>query len=59
MSRLAGGPEGEARMAATIAIVVGVLGVGLAASQLFRLKTWLGRPPAQDPSDTTPGDPPS
>jgi hypothetical protein len=46
-------------MTATIAIVVGVLGVGLAASQLFRLKSWLGRPPTEDPSDTTPGDPPA
>ena len=44
--------------AATIAIVVGVLGVGLALSQLFRLKEWLGRPQADEPTETDPGDPP-
>jgi hypothetical protein len=45
--------------AATIAIVVGVLGVGLALSQLFRLKAWLSRPQADEPTDTEPGDPSS
>lgn len=33
-------------MALTIALVAGVLGVGLAASQLFRLKAWLDKPAA-------------
>jgi hypothetical protein len=28
-----------------IAVVVGLLGVGLAASQLMRLKTYLNKPP--------------
>ena len=38
-------------MTATIAIVVGVLGAGLALSQLFRLKTWLNRPQPEDPDE--------
>ena len=33
----------------TIAIVVGVLGVGLALSQLMRLRTWLSQPPPEEP----------
>ena len=41
-------------MTMTVAIVVGVLGVGLAASQLFRLKRWLRTPPP----DASPDDPP-
>ncbi|MET0456486.1 MAG: hypothetical protein ABW137_32000 [Mycobacterium sp.] len=36
-------------MTITIAIVVGVLGVGLAASQLFRLKAYLSKPPPEAP----------
>ncbi|MET0475766.1 MAG: hypothetical protein ABW001_14135 [Mycobacterium sp.] len=42
---------------ATVAIVVGVLGVGLALSQLFRLKAWLNRPQADEPTEPDPGDP--
>ena len=43
----------------TIAIVVGLLvvGLGIVASQLFRLKDWLNRqpppPPAEHPADDT------
>ncbi|WP_197415107.1 hypothetical protein [Mycobacterium sp. M26] len=43
----------------TIAIVVGLLvvGLGLVASQLFRLKDWLNRqpppPPVEHPTDDT------
>ncbi|WP_256367280.1 hypothetical protein [Mycobacterium sp. DL592] len=41
----------------TIAIVVGLLlvGLGIVASQLFRLKDWLNRqpPPADDHPDDT------
>ena len=36
-----------------IAVVVGLLGVGLAASQLMRLKTYLAQPPAEPPSEPT------
>lgn len=43
-------------MTVTIAVVVGLLGVGLAVSQLLRLRTWLGRPQADEPPETTPGD---
>jgi hypothetical protein len=35
-----------------IVIVVGVIGVGLAASQLFRLKSYLSKPPPVQPPDT-------
>ena len=45
-------------MTATIAIVVGVLGVGLALSQLFRLKSWLGRPPSDVAPEVEPKEPP-
>lgn len=45
-------------MTATIAAVVGVLGVGLALSQLFRLRTWLGKPPSDVTPDVEPEDPP-
>jgi hypothetical protein len=41
-----------------IAAVVGLLGVGLAVSQLLRLKTWLGRPPTGEPPPTEPSEPP-
>ena len=34
-----------------IAVVVGLLGVGLAASQLMRLKTWLNTPPPELPPE--------
>ncbi|MGH3644919.1 MAG: hypothetical protein ACREJT_01385 [Myxococcota bacterium] len=44
---------------AIVAVVVGVLGVGLAVSQLLRLKTWLSRPQAEEPTVTDPGDPPA
>jgi hypothetical protein len=37
---------------AIIAAVVGVLGVGLALSQLFRLKAWLNRPQTDEPAET-------
>ncbi len=40
-----------------IAAVVGVLGVGLAVSQLLRLKTWLSRPPSGEPPPTEPREP--
>lgn len=46
-------------MIATIAVVVGLLGVGLAASQLLRLRTWLSRPAAEEPPESGPGDPPT
>lgn len=36
-----------------IAVVVGLLGVGLAASQLMRLKTYLNKPPVEPPSEPT------
>lgn len=42
-------------MSVTIAVIVGVLGVGLAASQLLRLRTWLSRPSASD--EAPPADP--
>ena len=38
-------------MTVTIAIVVGLLGVGLALSQLMRLRTWLSQAPPEDPPD--------
>jgi hypothetical protein len=41
-----------------IAAVVGLLGVGLAVSQLLRLKTWLSRPPTGEPPPTEPSEPP-
>jgi hypothetical protein len=44
---------------ATIAVVVGLLGVGLAVSQLLRLRTWLSRPQAEEPTETDPADPPA
>jgi hypothetical protein len=34
-----------------IAVVVGLLGLGLAASQLMRLKTWLNTPPPEQPPE--------
>jgi hypothetical protein len=43
---------------AIIAISLGLLlGVGLVASQLVRLKEWLGKAPPEEPPDTTPGEP--
>ena len=42
---------------AIIAVVVGVLGVGLALSQLFRLKAWLSRPQTEEPAEGDPDDP--
>ena len=36
-------------MTITIVIIVGVVGVGLAASQLFRLKEYLKKPPPEAP----------
>lgn len=38
-------------MTIAIVIVVGVIGVGLAASQLLRLKTYLSKPPPVEPPD--------
>ncbi|MCW1959915.1 MAG: hypothetical protein KIH64_015485 [Mycobacterium sp.] len=48
----------------TTALIVGgllLVGVGLVASQLFRLKDWLNRQPPPDPDDRAhlpPNDPP-
>ena len=39
-----------------IAVVVGLLGVGLAASQLMRLKAYLNKPPVEPPSEPTDSD---
>lgn len=43
----------------TTAVIVGgllLVGVGLVASQLFRLKDWLNRqPPPEDPEGGSPG----
>ncbi|BBZ26123.1 hypothetical protein MMAD_04180 [Mycolicibacterium madagascariense] len=36
-----------------IAVVVGLLGIGLAASQLMRLRTYLNQPPADPPVEPT------
>jgi hypothetical protein len=39
---------------ATIVIALALLvGVGLMASQLARLRTWLGKPPPEEPPDST------
>jgi len=39
-------------MTAVIVIAIALLvGVGLVLSQLVRLKTWLGKPPPEDPAD--------
>ncbi len=38
-------------MTAAIVIVVGVLGAGLAVSQLLRLKAYLAKPPSEAPLD--------
>ena len=39
-------------MTAVIVIAIALLlGVGLVMSQLVRLKTWLGKPPPEDPAD--------
>ncbi len=39
-------------MTVVIAVVVGVLGVGLAASQLVRLRAWLSKPPPEPPDES-------
>ena len=44
----------------TTALIIGgalLVGVGLVASQLFRLKDWLDRQPAPEPHPDEPGDP--
>jgi hypothetical protein len=39
---------------ATIVIALALLvGVGLVVSQLARLRTWLGKPPPEEPRDST------
>lgn len=41
-------------MTAAVAIVVGVLGAGLAVSQLLRLRAYLRKaPPVEEPPDAT------
>ena len=43
-------------MTAIIVIAIAlILGVGLVMSQLARLRTWLGKPPPEDPPDTARG----
>lgn len=39
-------------MTAAIAVVVGLLGAGLAVSQLLRLRAWLSKPPPEEPPPT-------
>ena len=40
-------------MTAVIVITIALLvGVGLVMSQLVRLRTWLGKPPPEDPPDS-------
>ncbi len=41
-------------MTVAIVIAVGVIGVGLAASQLLRLRTYLSKPPPAEPPETAP-----
>lgn len=38
-------------MTAAIAIVVGLLGAGLAVSQLLRLRNYLNEPPPENPPE--------
>ena len=39
-------------MTAVVVIAIALLvGVGLVMSQLVRLRTWLGKPPPEDPPD--------
>ena len=46
-------------MTAAIAISVGLLlGLGLVATQLVRLKEWLGKPPPEEPPTGLPPEPP-
>ena len=44
-------------MTVTIAVIVGVIGLGLAASQLLRLRTWLSQAPPVEPSGPDHDDP--
>ncbi len=43
-------------MTAVIVIAIALLlGAGLILSQLVRLRTWLGKPPPEDPPDSAKG----